>query len=179
MAMGLIDAEANSAFDLFNGPVMRVLVVRVAEDEHVMIVNTHHIATDGWSIDIMETEISVAYGSFAGGGEPDLAPLEVQYSDYARWQREWLDGDGGAERDRQLAYWRGQLGGAPDVLDLPTDRPRPAVQSHAGGAVPLEIPSQLVARLEKTAAARRRRRAPGHRGARAPARARWRPGAGA
>ena len=81
-----------------------------------------------------------------------MPTLSVQYSDYARWQREWLDADGGAERSRQLSYWREQLAGAPLVLDMPTDYPRPAVQSHEGSTVSVAIPADLVRSLRETAA---------------------------
>ena len=134
-AMSLVDEEANRPFDLEAGPLMRVLLVHVSDTEHVLLVNTHHIATDEWSINLLCDEIGTAYTAYVAGREPGLPTLSVQYSDYARWQREWLDADGGAERSRQLSYWREQLAGAPLVLDLPTDYPRPAVQSHDGACL--------------------------------------------
>ena len=144
-AMSMVDEEANRGFDLLGGgPVMRVLLVCVSAEEHVLLVNTHHIATDEWSVNVMSRELGVAYAAYVEGVEPNVAELQVQYSDYARWQREWLGANEGAERNRQLAYWREQLAGAPMVLELPTDRPRPAVQSHEGSSVSLMVSADIV-----------------------------------
>ena len=127
--------------------MIRVLVVRVCDGEHILLINTHHIATDGMSFDVLRRELHTAYSALVAGESPRLPELAVQYSDYARWQREWLSADGGAERERQLSYWRDRLAGAPLVLDLPTDRPRPAVQSHVGGTVSVDIPEDVVRAL--------------------------------
>ena len=111
------------------------------------MINTHHIATDEWSVNLLSDEIGAAYSALVAGESPRLPELAVQYSDYARWQCEWLSAEGGAERERQLSYWRDRLAGAPLVLDLPTDRPRPAVQSHVGGTVSVDIPEDVVRAL--------------------------------
>jgi NRPS condensation-like uncharacterized protein len=150
-AMSMVDEEANSAFDLEAGPLVRVLLVHVSDDEHVLLVNTHHAISDGWSLDLIWSEVYTAYTAYVEGREPDMPALSVQYSDYARWQREWLDADGGAERLRQLAYWREQLAGAPLVLDLPTDYPRPAMQSHEGSCLHFELDESLCGRLHQLA----------------------------
>ena len=97
-----------------------------AEDDHVLLVTMHHIVSDGWSIGVLVREMRALYPAFAAGQSPALAPLPVQYADFALWQRSWLSGEA---LEQQVAYWREQLAGAP-ALELPTDRPRPAVASQ-------------------------------------------------
>ncbi|WDD93597.1 amino acid adenylation domain-containing protein [Burkholderia sp. FERM BP-3421] len=122
--------EAARPFDLDAAPLLRLRVIRVAPDEHLLVLTIHHIIADGWSMRVLYREFSTLYAGFADGRPATLAPLPIQYADFAVWQRDWLDGDA---LERQLAFWRGQLDGAPAApLDLPFDRPRPAAPSYRG-----------------------------------------------
>ena len=125
----VLRAEARRPFDLGTDLMLRALLVRVGEQEHVLLLTMHHIASDGWSMGVLTRELTALYAAIAQGREPGLAPLPIQYGDYAVWQRGWLQG---AELEKQLAYWTGELAGAPATLQLPTDRPRPAVQTYRG-----------------------------------------------
>ena len=145
-------AEAGRSFDLEAGPVMRAQLVRAGAEEHVLMLNVHHVATDEWSEKVLMRELAVAYGAFEEGEAPTVEAAAVRYTDYAAWQREWLGAREGVERERQLAYWRETLRGAPTVLELPTDRSRPTVQSHEGGVARLEVHGEVVARLRQQAA---------------------------
>ncbi|HEX6096257.1 MAG TPA: non-ribosomal peptide synthase/polyketide synthase [Thermoanaerobaculia bacterium] len=136
--------EARAPFDLSTGPMIRGRLLRVSETEHVLLVTQHHIVSDGWSIDVMVREVGALYTAFLEGSADPLPPLEVQYADYAQWQRNWLQGE---ELTRQLGFWKDHLTGAPELLELPLDRPRPAVQSYAGGLVPVALPAELTAEL--------------------------------
>ncbi|HEV2765033.1 MAG TPA: condensation domain-containing protein, partial [Pyrinomonadaceae bacterium] len=120
---------AREPFDLSRGPLMRVRLLRLAEDEHVVLLTMHHIVSDGWSMGVMVREISALYRAFAEGRPSPLPPLVIQYADFAVWQREWLRGE---TLERELDYWRTQLGGELPASELPTDRPRPPVQSYRG-----------------------------------------------
>ncbi|HEU4457225.1 MAG TPA: condensation domain-containing protein, partial [Longimicrobium sp.] len=123
-------AVSTAPFDLATGPLFRAALVRVEEAEHILLLALHHVVSDGWSIGVLLTELSALYGAFSRGEPSPLPELAVQYPAYAAWQRQWLSGEA---LEAQLAYWRGALAGAPPRLELPTDRPRPAVQSHRGG----------------------------------------------
>jgi amino acid adenylation domain-containing protein len=136
--------EARTPFDLSTGPMIRGRLLRVSEAEHVLLVTQHHIVSDGWSIDVMVREVGALYTAFLEGNGDPLPPLEVQYADYAQWQRNWLQGE---ELTRQLGFWKDHLTGAPELLELPLDRPRPAVQSYAGGLVPVALSAELTAGL--------------------------------
>jgi amino acid adenylation domain-containing protein len=128
--------ESARPFTLSTGPVVRAHLFQVADDEHVLLVVMHHIVADGWSIGILMRELSALYAAEAGGARAELPELPIQYTDYAAWQRIWLDGH---VRDQQLAYWRAALAGAPAVLDLPTDRPRPVTRTHRGGTCRVDL----------------------------------------
>ncbi|MFD4561725.1 amino acid adenylation domain-containing protein, partial [Streptomyces sp. NPDC058469] len=128
VAERLIAQDASTPFDLAVGPLVRAVLIRLAADEHVLALSVHHAVFDEWSDHIFQRELAALYEAFRDGGPDPLAPLPVQYADFAVWQREWLTGD---VLDAQLDYWRAQLAGAP-TLELPTDRPRPAVRSSAG-----------------------------------------------
>ncbi|TFW31228.1 non-ribosomal peptide synthetase [Duganella callida] len=141
----LADDEAIQRFDLTAGPLIRGQLLRLAQDEHVLLITQHHIISDGWSIGVLVREISVLYAAFSQGEADPLPPLAIQYADYAAWQRGWLQGDVLA---RQSAFWQEQLSGAPALLELPADRPRPAQQSYAGGAVTLRFDAELTAALK-------------------------------
>ena len=140
----LVQIQAGLPFDLERGPLLRAQLVRLAPDEHVLILVVHHIVFDGWSSGVLSRELSECYRAFAAGDAPQLPELPVQYADFAVWQREWL---AGSAFEQQLAYWRTQLAGAPAVLDLPTDFHRPAVQRRRGATERLLLPLPLLERL--------------------------------
>src|SRR5258707_12247 len=137
--------EVRRPFDVARGPLVRFALFRLAEDEHVFVVSIHHIITDGWSMDIFYQELAALYDAF-GRGEPSALPeLPVQFVDYAFWQRQWLQGE---VLERKLTYWKQHLKGAPALLELPTDRPRPPVQSDHGAHYPFLLPPALLQQLK-------------------------------
>jgi amino acid adenylation domain-containing protein len=136
--------DAEQSFDLEHGPLVRARLLRLAADDHVLLLVLHHAAGDGWSFGVLAREIAALYAAFARGESSTLPPLPVRYADYAVWQRAWL-ADGEAEA--QAAYWRGRLAGAPPALELPADRPRPAQRTAAGAHLPFTIPAETAARL--------------------------------
>jgi amino acid adenylation domain-containing protein len=137
----LIQEALRQPFDLEIGPLLRARLVRLAPDEHALILVVHHIVFDGWSAGVLSRELSECYRAFATGTPPQLPELSVQYSDYAVWQREWLSGEA---LERQLTYWRTQLAGAPTVLELPTDFPRPRTQSHRGATERIGLSGEVL-----------------------------------
>lgn len=139
-ALRLIRHESRLAFNLLTGPLMRTALVRLATDDHILILNMHHIVSDGWSIGVFIRELGILYDCLSRGKSSPLTELPIQYADYGVWQRQWLQGEVLA---RQLDYWRKQLAGAPPVLELPTDHPRPAVQTFRGATESLLIPSEI------------------------------------
>ncbi|HST57879.1 MAG TPA: condensation domain-containing protein, partial [Longimicrobium sp.] len=136
--------EGVRPYDLAAGPLFRARLLRLGAEDHVLVLALHHIVTDGWSSGILLGELSALYGAYRDGRESPLPELPVQYADYAVWQREQLQGP---VLERQLAYWTGQLAGAPALLELPTDHPRPAEQSHRGARERFQLPESLVERL--------------------------------
>ncbi|QLF91917.1 non-ribosomal peptide synthase/polyketide synthase [Pseudomonas sp. ABC1] len=140
----LAEEQAHQPFDLENGPLLRACLVRSGEQEHHLLVTLHHIVTEGWAMDIFARELAMLYGDFLEGRESSLAPLPVQYLDYSAWHRQWLEA---GEMQRQLDYWRGQLGGEQPLLALPSDRPRPAVQSHSGELHRFDLDPALARRV--------------------------------
>ncbi|HEV7905479.1 MAG TPA: condensation domain-containing protein, partial [Pyrinomonadaceae bacterium] len=128
-ALSLARKEAQRPFDLSQPQLLRVTLVRLAEDEHVVLLTMHHIVSDGWSLGVLVREVGALYESYSHNLPVTLPELPIQYADFAVWQRAWLEGAAGA---RQLAYWKKQLAGAPDMLPLPTDYPRPPAQSFRG-----------------------------------------------
>jgi hypothetical protein len=141
-------SEAEAAFDLARGPLIRGRLLRLADDEHALLVTMHHIVTDGWSMGVFLRELSVLYAAFTRGEPDPLPPLRVQYADYAVWQRAWVTGE---VLEAQTAYWRTALAGAPELLELPTDHPRPAVPDYAGAEVPVVLDAVLTAGLKALA----------------------------
>ncbi|RYZ33734.1 MAG: non-ribosomal peptide synthetase, partial [Myxococcaceae bacterium] len=135
-----VSAEALRPFDLSQGPLFRVTLVRLSATEHVLVLVMHHIVSDGWSMDVLVREVGALYGAYAAGRVSPLPELAVQYADYAAWQRGWLKDE---VLEAQLSWWREQLEGAPHALELPTDRPRPAVQRFHGASASLLLPRQL------------------------------------
>ncbi len=132
--------EGGRPFDLQRGPLLRGTLVRLAEDDHAVLVTMHHIISDGWSLGLFVRETAEIYEAFSHGRPSPLPGLPIQYSDYAAWQRDWLTGEVLAE---QIRWWTGELAGAPEVLDLPADRPRPPVRSSIGAVEPLALPAEL------------------------------------
>jgi hypothetical protein len=114
---------------LGEGPLFCAELLKLAEDEHLLVLCTHHIVSDGWSLAVLARELSTLYGAFSAGQPAPLPELPIQYADYAEWQRRWLQGEA---LDAQLAYWKQQLSGRLPVLELPADRPRPAEQGLDG-----------------------------------------------
>ncbi|MFD7065175.1 amino acid adenylation domain-containing protein [Streptomyces sp. NPDC059906] len=140
----LVQAEGRRPFDLTRGPLLRTRLLRLGEQEHVLLVTTHHIVADGWSLSVFTRELAVAYAGIVEGKSPKLEAAPLQFADFAAWQHEQLSSP---EIDPQLAYWRKQLDGvAPSAL--PTDRPRPEQMSFAGATTTFEIDAPLVARVE-------------------------------
>jgi hypothetical protein len=126
---GRFSVEAfQQPFDLAAGPLLRVMLLRLQPTEHVLLLTVHHIACDGWSIGVFVRELTAIYSAYIAGQPSPLMQLPLQYGDFAVWQREWLQGE---VLERQLSYWREQLADLPP-LQLPTDRPRPTMQSHRG-----------------------------------------------
>ncbi|HEX2195917.1 MAG TPA: condensation domain-containing protein, partial [Actinomycetota bacterium] len=149
-ARRLAETLDDEPVDLAAPPLVRFRLLRVAPGDHVLVVAIHHIVSDGWSIGILMRELGRCYDAALEGRGPELPDLPIQYADFAAWQREWLSG---AELDAQVAYWSEALGGAPALLGLPTDRPRPPVQSFDGATRPVSIPAGVVTRLNALAAA--------------------------
>jgi len=133
-------AEARRSFRLDRGPLVRVLLLMLRDDEHALVLNMHHIISDGWSAGIFVSELGELYRAYRAGEASPLEELPIQYADFAHWQRQWLRG---AVLEEQLAHWRSTLEAAPTVLELPTDRPRPAVQSFRGARELLTLPQDL------------------------------------
>ncbi|HEX9936884.1 MAG TPA: amino acid adenylation domain-containing protein, partial [Longimicrobium sp.] len=139
------EEEAARPFDLAAGPLFRPALLRLGADDHVLLLCMHHIVSDEWSTEVLFREMAALYAAFREGRPSPLAELPVQYADYASWQREHLRGE---VLERQLAWWRERLAGAPALLELPTDRPRPAAQSFRGATLPAALPAGLLARVE-------------------------------
>jgi amino acid adenylation domain-containing protein len=150
-ALRLSDAEALRPFDLRAGPLLRSALLRLADEDWAVLFGMHHVVSDGWSVGVLTREVSELYAAFAENREPALPPLPVQYADYAAWQREWMSGEA---LDAQLAWWRGRLEGAPPLLELPTDRPRPARPDGRGAARRVVLPAEVSDRLRAWARAR-------------------------
>jgi amino acid adenylation domain-containing protein len=136
----LVEAEATTVFDLASGPLLRVGLIRLDDAAHVLLLTMHHIISDGWSRGVFFTELRALYDARLRGDTSPLAPLAVQYADYAHWQRNWLCGE---VLETQLAYWRGQLANAPAISALPADRPRPAMLTHHGASLAFRITPEV------------------------------------
>ena len=141
----LVTQEARRPFDLARGPLLRASLLQLGESEHVLLFTLHHIVSDGWSMNVFIRELSALYAAFSVGDPSPLPPLPIQYADFALWSREWLQGE---VLDSQLAYWKQQLDGAPTILELPTGRPRPAVQTFRGAHQSFVLPKSLSEKLK-------------------------------
>jgi amino acid adenylation domain-containing protein len=145
-AQRLATAEARRPFDLARGPLARALLLRLEAERHLAVLTLHHVVSDGWSMGVLVREIAALYPAFAAGSPSPLSEPAVQYADFAVWQRERLRGE---TLEREVAFWREALAGAPLVLDLPVDRPRPALQTFRGAQAPLRLEAELVAALRE------------------------------
>jgi amino acid adenylation domain-containing protein len=144
-ARRLRSEEARRPFDLSSGPLIRASLVRLAQEEHILLLTLHHITSDAWSSGVLVRELRLLYSAFLNDEASPLPDLPIQYADYASWQREWLSGE---ELERQLGYWKERLSGAPALLELPTDRPRPAVQTFSGAVHRFSLSSELTSGLK-------------------------------
>jgi amino acid adenylation domain-containing protein len=140
--------EARKCFDLSKGPLLRVKALKLEEEDHVLLYTMHHIVSDGWSMGVLRKEVDALYQAYSAGEPSPLEELEIQYADYAAWQREWLKGEA---LEAELEYWRKQLDGM-ENLELPTDYPRPAVQSYRGSAKSFVIERKLSEALRELSA---------------------------
>jgi arthrofactin-type cyclic lipopeptide synthetase C len=132
VARDLLARAAIRPFNLSKGPLLKPCLLRLRPQEHVIIMVVHHIISDGWSMGLMTEELCELYNTYSHGGVSTLKELQIQYSDFAIWQREWLSGE---ILEEQLSFWRQQLAGAPELMNLPCDRPRPAAPSFRSGGV--------------------------------------------
>ena len=142
----LCTEEAQRPFDLTRDVLLRAKLFRMGETDHILLLTMHHIASDGWSVGLLVRELGTLYQAFLEGKPSRLPELPIQYVDYAVWQREWLQGE---VLEGQLDYWRKQLEGTPALLELPTDRSRPAVQRFRGALMPGELPRSLSVALRE------------------------------
>jgi amino acid adenylation domain-containing protein len=141
----LVNDDAIRPFDLEKGPLFRATLLQLGANSHVLLLNMHHIISDGWSIGVLIREWSVLYKAFVQDQPSPLPPLPIQYVDFAHWQRQWLQGD---VLQQQVNYWKQQLANAPALLELPTDHPRPPVQRFQGANLPLSLSPELTAQLK-------------------------------
>ncbi|MEH2211066.1 amino acid adenylation domain-containing protein [Nostoc sp.] len=141
----LATAEAQRPFDLAQGLLLRATLLQLNETEHVLLLTMHHIVSDGWSMGVFIRELAALYCAFSTGKPSPLPNLPIQYADFAHWQRQWLQGE---VLEEQLSYWKRQLNNAPPVLELPTDRPRPPIQSYRGAIGSLVVSESLTQKLK-------------------------------
>ena len=140
------EESARQRFDLTTGPLLRADLLRFGEIEHVLLLTIHHIISDGWSVGVFVRELAALYEAYAAGRPSPLQELSIQYADFAGWQRSWLQGE---RLEEQLSYWRAQLADVPPLLELPTDRPRPPVQSYRGAHETLLLSESLSRSLKE------------------------------
>ena len=139
------DWQASQPYDLSAGPLLRTVLLRLDDDSHVLLLGMHHIISDGWSMGVLVRELTAWYQAVRAGGRPDLPELPIQYADYAAWQQGWLQGE---VLEQEVDFWRDQLDGAPAFLSLPTDRPRPPLQSFGGAHLHRLLPPALARQLD-------------------------------
>jgi amino acid adenylation domain-containing protein len=144
-AIRLVTEDSQRPFDLANGPLIRPLVVQIRPEEHLLSLTVHHIISDGWSSSVLWRELAVLYDAFISGQAAPLPPLSIQYADFAIWQRQQLQGEAFAHH---LKYWKEHLAGAPPLLTLPTDRPRPSLQTYHGASQVFTVPPSLTQALK-------------------------------
>ncbi|MBH8554249.1 amino acid adenylation domain-containing protein [Nostocaceae cyanobacterium CENA357] len=144
-AWELATEEAQKPFDLATGPLLRTTVLRLSETENVLLFTIHHIVSDGWTIGILIREVAALYEAFSQGLPSPLPELPIQYADFAIWQRQWLQGE---VLESQVSYWQKQIGNDPPILQLPTDYPRPAVETFQGATQSFTVPPEITAKLK-------------------------------
>ena len=145
----MANEETMQPFDLTRGPLFRFRLVRLAPEQHILLLTMHHIISDGWSLGVLGRELAALYQTYSTGSTGQSSPLPelgIQYADFAVWQREWLQGE---TLEKQLAYWREQLGGELPVLELTTDLPRPPVQTYRGKVVDAELSLEIREQLKQ------------------------------
>jgi amino acid adenylation domain-containing protein len=142
----LAQAEESKRFELTQGPLLRASLQRLNDDTHVLLLTAHHIICDTWSMDVLNQELGALYQAYARGERSPLEELPIQFGDFAAWQRQRLQGE---FLEQLLNYWKRQLADAPAVLDLPTDKPRPAVQNYRGGTESIELPDATLQALQR------------------------------
>jgi amino acid adenylation domain-containing protein len=138
--------EWENPFDLSAGPLIRAHILTTGDEDHVLLITMHHIITDGWSMEIFWKEFAAFYEAFTGGTNAQLPPLDIQYADFAQWQRQWLSDAAMAD---QLSYWKNTLQDVPSLTTLPTDRSRPAIQTFSGATISFNIDKETTDRLQK------------------------------
>jgi hypothetical protein len=143
-AQRIVREEALQSFDLAQGPLLRVRLVRLSAVEHLSLFTMHHIISDGWSMGVLIREVAILYAAFSKGEASPLPELAIQYADFAVWQKSWLQGE---VLDEQIEYWKRQLAGAPSLLPLPTDHPRSIVQTHRGAKHSFVFAGEVASRL--------------------------------
>src|SRR5215471_4190650 len=149
-ALRLASEEGKKPFDLSEGPLFRAVVVRLRPENFVLVLVLHHIITDGWSIALLFREVTKCYAALTRNQVPDLPELPLQYAEYAQWQREYMSGD---VLVGEVEHWKSKLAGAPTLLDLPADHPRPATQSWHGGTEEIALDNSVLAKLKAMAQA--------------------------
>ncbi|MGK7932257.1 MAG: HAD-IIIC family phosphatase, partial [Microcystaceae cyanobacterium] len=142
----LINHEASLPFNLANDPLIRSKLIKLDNNNHILLITMHHIISDGWSMGIFVEELSQLYRGYVQEKDIQLDPLAIQYADFAAWQREWIENQEGI---KQLDYWQKQLNNAPQLINVPTDYPRPKIQSFRGATYQRLIPETLMSRLKK------------------------------
>jgi FkbH-like protein/FkbM family methyltransferase len=141
----LITEETSAPISLTQGPLVRARLLRLSEERQIFVLTVHHIVCDGWSVNVLIRELTALYETFVSGSPSPYPELPIQYADFAVWQRQWLKSE---FRNAQLAYWRRQLSGAPSLLEIPTDRPRPTVQTFRGATYSFAISATLTESLK-------------------------------
>jgi len=142
----LASEEAYTPFDLSSGPLIRLKLLKLSSQEHILLMTLHHIITDGWSMSIFFKELSALYNAYLEGSELDLPPLPIQYADFALWQRNWLQGE---VLEAQLSYWKNHLSDIPDLLELPTDKPRPKELTYKGNCYQVTLSKEVKDQLNQ------------------------------
>jgi len=142
----LVSKTAHQPFDLTQEPPLRVTLFKQHADDHVLLLNIHHIATDGWSFGVLQRELGALYNAFVQGRPSPLAPLPIQYVDFTLWQRSWFTGE---VLEQQLKYWQDKLAEAPTVLNLPADHKRPPVHTYRGASRVHQLSPELTKQLKR------------------------------
>ncbi len=154
-AQEIIQREISKPFDLGSAPLLRGVLVRLGEREHILALSIHHIVVDEWSIGILQQEMALLYAAYVQGQESPLREMPLQYADYTLWQVQWLSGEVFV---RQMEYWKKQLSGMPEFLELPTDKPRPAIPQHRGSTETVTHWRRVLGKNEVVQQARGRQR---------------------